>query len=231
VVVATRPYVCVRVDQATDQEIWKQFDVDGVGVFLLLTNEAKYAAEVPMTDMRPDAVLASFIKTLPEFWDARKGDAKAIVWQTDLAAAREAAAKDGRPIAAVVVKVTEPKPLPAADDPLGESAVPQPDKAGAMLLGWLDELEVARHYERYVWVRVDWGKEKPEAVKELSVSKAPAVALLAADGKASLGKPPLKDAPQLAAALDKAATKAEADAERKRKAAERAAKAAEGAGE
>src|SRR3990172_3644470 len=100
------------------RETGKQFDVDGVGVFLLLTNEAKYAAEVPMTDMRPDAVLASFIKTLPEFWDARKGDAKAIVWQTDLAAAREAAAKDGRPIAAVVVKVTEPKPLPAPHAPL-----------------------------------------------------------------------------------------------------------------
>lgn len=225
-VAATRPYVCVRVDQAVDQDVWKQFDVDGVGVFLLLSNEAKYVSEVPMKDLQLDVVLAAFLKTLPEFWDARKADAKPIAWQPDLAAAREVAAKDGRPIAAVVVKVTEGKPLPPEEDPLGESAVATPDKAGATLLDWLDDLEIARHYERYVWVRVDWGKEKPEAVKDLAVSKAPAVALLAPDGKTSLGKPALKDPVQLAAVLDKAATKIEAEHERKRKAAERDAKVA-----
>lgn len=230
-VAATRPFVPIRVNQATDQEIWAKYDVDGVGVFLILGSDAKYLSEVPMKDLNPNAVLAAFLKTLPEVWEARKADAKQIVWQTDLAAAREAAAKDGRPIAAVVVKVTEPKPLPPEEDPLGESAVPKPDKAGATLLGWLDEIDVARHYERFVWVRVDWAKERPEAAKDLSISKAPAVALLGPDGKTSLGKPALKDAVQLAAALDKAATKAEAENERKRKAAERAAKQAEGAGE
>jgi hypothetical protein len=206
VIAAAKPFVAIRLDKVKDKELWEKYDVDGVGVFFILDSKGEVVDEVKTSDLRQPALVQSFRETLTDQWEAQQIDAKQITWQKDLAAARAVAAKSGKPIATVFVKLAGTK----------KDEKRQPDAKSAILLEWLDEIPMACLYDRYVWVQIPWRKQRPPEAKELGVSRAPTVIAVAPDGKRLAARPQLKSVAGLAATLAKAATKIEAVQARKR---------------
>lgn len=216
-IASTKEFIPVRLVQTEDQWAWKKFGMQGIGLFLVLNHKAEQHVEIPMRDARPKAVIASFVTTLTKAWSELKDEVKGPAWQTNLDAAQAAAAKSGKPIALLMAKGK----LVKRDDGEGNEIEEfVPDKKGAAVKTALKSRAVAAHLDRYVWVRANWTASKPAAAKRYSLSRAPTLAIIGADGKKVSARLTKFQPAKLASALSKYATKAEAAAARARKRAE-----------
>ena len=189
-IAATKPYIPVRIDQAKDQALWKKYDVDGVGVFLVCDPAGVYKASVDMDDARTEALVASFLKTLPEQWKAFEPTITRPAFAATVEAAQVAGKKDGKPVAVVFAK---------ADD-----------AASTALLALLEERPVQKRLERLAWAKVVWGETKPAEAATYGVAKAPALVLVDPDDGKVLDRPKLGAPDALGAALEKACIKLDA---------------------
>lgn len=187
---ATKPYIPIRIDQVKDQALWKKYDVDGVGVFLVCDPTGAYKAAVNMDDARTESLVASFLKTLPEQWKTFEPSITRPAFAATVEVALAAGKKDGKPVAVVFAK---------ADD-----------AASTALLALLEERPVQKRLDRLAWAKVTWGEEKPAEAGTYGVSKAPGLVLVDPDDGKVLDKPKLGAPDALATALEKACAKLDA---------------------